>query len=364
MKTKKIPLAIQIALTILFIIPIRLKSYNIDQYLGLNQQTPAQFGAISLKSYFYSLYQTPHAIRSNINYINKTKKATFNNSFNKYIKGIYNKSFYTNFLSQDGSHIVEFLEMGNDLNLDIESVYSTLRLFYNKIKSCEIIDDTVALQILEPLPKLISKYFDEDAEIEPNFETLSKNIEQKLLFNFTEHLEEFETKPGAFISKVSLEIGEMAKSEVHSFESTIERKETLDRLRQIIIRLLETTLNKTMWNKVEYESIWNSVISIANKLHLLGVNGILDHMDDLDDLLWSLTHRFCFFLDVVGSSLPLSFYGEVENDLESKVIFFLETQEQDEGITSKKGIIWKALAKAKAKAIAFEKRGLFTDQLI
>ena len=113
-----------------------------------------------------------------------------------------------------------------------------------------------------------------------------------------------------------------------------------------------------------YQGIWESVLRIANGLQLLGVHGILDHMDDLDDLLWSLVHRFSFFLDLAGSSLPVSFYEEIESDLAAKVVFFLEAQEQDETIKTKKTILLEALIKAKAKAIAFEQKGIFTDQLI
>ena len=131
----------------------------------------------------------------------------------------------------------------------------------------------------------------------------------------------------------------------------------------MIIRFFETTLSKIIWNPNMYEGIWQSVLSIANGLQNLGLRGILDHMDDLDDLHWSLTYRFCFFLDLAGSHLPLEFFDEVENDLDSNVVFFLEMQEQDEGIKTKKEFITDALLKAKTKALAFERHGIFTDQV-
>jgi hypothetical protein len=117
-----------------------------------------------------------------------------------------------------------------------------------------------------------------------------------------------------------------------------------------------------MWDHTSYESIWESILTIANSIQMLGVNGIIEYVDDLDDIFWSLTYRFCYFLDLVGSGLPTSFHENIENDIDSGVIFFLELPEQDEGIKSKKQILKEALLKAKIKAIAFEKRGLFTDQ--
>jgi hypothetical protein len=83
-------------------------------------------------------------------------------------------------------------------------------------------------------------------------------------------------------------------------------------------------------------------------------------MDDLDDILWSLMHRFCYFLELTGSVLPLEFYGEIEHDLTNNLVFFLETKEQDEGIITKKETLAQALLQAKTKAYAYEKMGLLT----
>jgi hypothetical protein len=338
---------------------------DIEKFLGLEQNTPSQLSTISIKYYFNNL-------NSPLNYLSdtttktakKSKTAIFNQSLTRYVKEIYNSKYYANFISQNGTHVVDFLELSNELNLDVQSLYTCLRLFYNKIKSCELIDDTVVIQILEPLPILLEKYFEVEEYKPPTLETLTKSIEKEILFKFTEHLQAFQTEPNQFITELSQTISKMAKEKLDAAAKAAEEKEMLERLRQIIIRFFETTLSKTIWNHLAYEGIWESVISIANGLQLLGVHGILDHMDDLDDLLWSLVHRFCFFLDLAGSSLPISFYEEIESDLASKVIFFLETPEQDEGIKSKKETLTETLMRAKTKALAFEKTGLFTDQLI
>jgi len=185
-----------------------------------------------------------------------------------------------------------------------------------------------------------------------------------LLYKFTDHLQEFQKQPNDFLTNLSIEISKTAKQEIDMLTQSVEKKEMVARLRQTVVRLLETILSRIIWNQTAYESIWESVLSISNSLQLLGVHGILDHMDDLDDLLWVLTHRFSYFLDLAGSSLPVAFYEEVECDLASKVVCFLEAQEQDDGIKSKKQVLIEALTKAKAKALAFEKRGIFTDQML
>jgi hypothetical protein len=137
-------------------------------------------------------------------------------------------------------------------------------------------------------------------------------------------------------------------------------EEIKERLRQLIIRFFEIALGKTVWNIKAPEGVWQSFLTIANNLQLLAVHGIINHMDDLDDLLWSLTHRFCFFLDFAGSGLPVSLFNEIEGDLKSCVVFFLEAKEQDDGIKSKKETLAELVLHGKTKAIAFEKAGIIS----
>ena len=103
-------------------------------------------------------------------------------------------------------------------------------------------------------------------------------------------------------------------------------------------------------------------LAIADKLHILGIEGVLCDQDNLDDLWDTLLRRFKWFLELKGSSLPVAFYEQIEDDMESNVVPFLEADEP-EGVTPKKVILSKAIFEAKSKAIAFAKSGVITDQL-
>ena len=338
---------------------------EISPHLDYEKISPLQFSIYNIKHYFSNLHSTFPSIEGEKTPMKiKSKTSIFNQSLTHYIKEMYNHKYYANFLSQDGSHIVNFLELGNEFNLEIESLYTCIRLFYNKIKSCELIDDTVLLQILQPMPTLLEKFFNcPECEV-PTLNTLANQTENILLYQFTQNMPQFQEEPNIFLSQLSEQVAKIAKKELDSAQKTLEQKEMLERLRQIIIRFLEISLSKVIWNQTHYEGIWESVLTMSNGLKLLGINSILDHMDDLDDLLWSLTHRFCFFLNLAGSYLPVSFYEEIEYDIASKVVFFLEMSEQDDEIKTKKETLIESLLKAKAKAIAFEKKGIFTDQII
>jgi hypothetical protein len=357
MKIKKM-LSLFLCSTITILYSCNLFADEFDTFLN---QTPAQLSTVSIQ---YYLNNDPY--QENYRNINdsKSKTAIFNRALNKYIKEIYNNKYYSNFLSQNGTHIVDFLQLSDELNLQTESLYTSLRLFYNKMKSCELIDDTVILQILKPLPIFTEKYFIEKPKVENNLKHLKESIKRTIIFKFTEHIADFQSEPNMFISQLSKDISKIAKKELLKDQDDKDDTEIRERLRNLIIRFLEIMLEKLIWDYKSYNSVWESVLQIANNLLILTDYGILNHMDDFDDLLWSLTYRFCYFLKISGSYLPVEFYEEVENDIANRTAFFLELEEQDEGIKTKKETILEVLINAKTKAMAFETRGIFSDQIL
>jgi hypothetical protein len=85
-------------------------------------------------------------------------------------------------------------------------------------------------------------------------------------------------------------------------------------------------------------------------------------MDHLDDMIWSLVHRFCWFLKQFGSALPVSFFTDIEHDINKHLVFFLESSELDECIKSKRDTLIEAVTEAKAKSLALQ-RGILTDDM-
>ncbi len=337
-------------------------SNHIDeqQFDALLQTTPLQFSMNSIKHYF-NIHQLPlRSIHTVDGTPSTSNDAFFSCNFSKYIGEVYNKQNYATMLSQDGSHLVDFLELSNELNLNQTTVYVGLRLFHNKFKDwkCEIVDDTVLLQIIEPLGKHLERYFTEQEQTpKTNLSFIRKHTEDLMLAKFTDHYAVFQQEPDVFLSSLSDEITKQFKSEFTQLETSMqeqqEKAEMRERLRSMTVRFLETLLSKTMWNTQSYEGIWDSFQAIAYGLQSLGAHSVISHMDDLDSLLWSHVHRFCYFLDLVGSHLPLEFYEEVETDLNNNMIYFLEDKEQDACIKTKKETLSDSLASGRMKAFAF-----------
>jgi len=332
----------------------------------LKKETPLDFSKRSLKETLTGHSPDARVIYKHSTNDGKSRTEAYQESFIKHAKDMYNKNYYTTKLSQDGSYIIQFLELSNEMNLCCENLYVCMRLFYNKIKACELIDDTVIQQLLNNMPKLLDRYFDHDYKLlEFDLMFIKKNIENMMLTRFTSELPSFMNNPDVFISDLATGISSLYEKQLELKNKDIKNAQKRERLRQIIFRFLDTGLNKTIWNPESYESIWDSFTRIAHGLQVMAHHEVINHSDDLDDLFWTHVHRFCFFLDLTGARLPLSFYEQVENDLNTGVVYFLEAPEQDEGIKSKKETLIEALAQAKTKAFAYENQGIIpTDMMV
>ena len=368
MKMKNV-LLLCFTLSLSFACSVYLKADEATNLALLHENvTPSTMSLNNLRD-FFATQDTSNTLKNRHSGV-PNKTAHFNESFLEYIKQVYNQRTYSSFLSQNSTHIIEFLQIGRELNLDAEYLYVGTRLFYNKFKEAEIIDDSVALEILPAFIEHFAPHFDyEEEEItqrKENLDFLKKYTEEVILYKFTEHFTRFQTNPDEFISELSHDLAifynQQDYAKRHKQAKKENKREILLRLRQQTVRFFELIMSKVMWYNIQPETIWPSFLTIAQNLQGLGQQRIVDHMDDLDDLLWSLVHRFNYFIELTGSSLPLAFYEMIEHDLTNNKIFFLEAKEQDEGIASKKQILIEALIRGKARALA-EQEGFITSPM-
>lgn len=343
-----------------------IKFADIDHVLS-KETTPSAFCVRSLRDFFRQHTAQPFQSTFQFN-MPKTSVTEFQSSFLRFIKEEYNKPTYAEEFSQDASHVIEFLEISDEMNLSVDHIYVCLRLFYNKLKAAEAIDDTVVTQLLNNIPTLLKKHFDKDdddtdANDKMDLSFIKKSSENLILSRLTDHHTQFRATPDLFIANLAQELCSIFKQEQERIQKDSESREYRDRLRQTVIRFFETTLSKTVWNPKSPESIWSSFIGIGNGLKSLATNNVIKHMDDLDDLFKSLTLRFCYNIDLYGGALPLQFFEEVEHDLDHGLVLFLEAEEQDAGIKSKKDELKEHLIQAKTKALAYVKNGIISQQV-
>lgn len=293
----------------------------------------------------------------------ESRTAAFNENMVAHAKQLCNNGIYKTF-SQNGQDVIDFWFTAKELNLGEEQAYSCMRLFYNNIKSCEIIDNTVLEQFSRATPDIFERYFETKITPTGSLNLIRENVEDLLLSQFNKRQQEIKSRPDVFISKVSYDITNLVKSKLAVIRQEEEDHEFREKLRTMIIRFLDMAIGKTFWYTDSYQSIWPSFLSIADNLYMTGRRKIINDQDNLDELWHSLVTRFVWWLDVKGSELPVEFYKQIEDDLHNNVVFFLEVPEQDEGIIRKKDLLAEAVIKAKAKAIAYEHAGVITDQEI
>lgn len=293
------------------------------------------------------------------NYANTQQKARnkdvlYSQAMSLFIKNVYNGPNYARHLSQDARHITEFLNIANEFGFSCEQLYTGLRIFYNKYKETQLIDDTVLNHILEALPQELEAYFPLQADPGSRPQrSPSKVVENIILSELTDHIVAPQKPNDLFFQNLAENIASTIKSGPEVNDEAAMREQ----LRQLTIRFIEQITGKTMWYANQPASIWQSILGAAHSIHTLCHKRIIEDLDSRDDLFRTLVARFAYFLDEYGAQLPLSFYEQVTYDINKRQVFFLEEAELDQGIQSKKEFLLKALARAHAKATATHKHG-------
>lgn len=258
-----------------------------------------------------------------------------------FIKHTYNRSDYgQEFLPNSFSHLIQFLEHGNNTNQSKSFVKSVFRLFNQKLKNASYVNAYACADLLKQLPDLLLPTF-APKRSPRNFK---ETINELLYSTFISRFKIFKKQPDIVLDELTEEIINVAGNE---FE--IEEHVTVAQLRQVIMRFLEGTLNKLIWSPEDHQEIWKSILTISHQLHKLGEYNILDDTDDLDDLTWSLVYRFGFFLELTGQDLPVEFYTRVKQDIIDQPFLLLELEEQEKFITPKAEYLMRSLLEQEAK---------------
>ncbi len=285
----------------------------------------------------------------------------FDGLLGEYITTHYNNSDYATIISQDSSHLLTLLRAVRRADFgDAGVVYAStiLKLFHDKLKAAELIDDCVIDRTLSELPTMLGGFFKAE---QTETGRMQDNVRRMLLASFTSHLSTLTNNGGNLLDSLATRVAGDVTKELSKKQS---EAENVVRLRHLVIRLSENMIGKAGFSYTSYEGFVPSLRSIAHQITRLVDAGIIDHADDYDSLLWSLVHRACFFLDLAGSAFPLAFYEELEADLADGEILFLEDAELDEHIVSKKQTFAEAVAKAKLKAIAYHRGGIISEPMV
>ncbi len=264
-------------------------------------------------------------------------------------------SYRTHVLPNNFSHMTNLITSGSMENQPPAYLRSIIKLFSNMLKSSDYVNAYECESFLKKLPHIVQPYFSlnvsrayitertlYDAHMFDRFKVTVNNV---LYVKFSSEYEAFKRDPNSFLDMLSSEIISIAQEEV-----------TREQLRQGIVRFAEIALSKLIWNVGHAEKSWATTKKIADHLASLLEYNILDDLNDLDDLYWTLLTRYCYFVDITATDLAPSFYAVVKKDITEGNTLLLELAEQDAIVEPKLLYMQRTLMAAEAQSRAYHKK--------
>jgi hypothetical protein len=266
------------------------------------------------------------------------KKETLNNPaslFESIQKELRDQNYRKEILPNNFSYLLQLLQHGSKTKLDRDFAVSVISLFSKLLKGAEYVNAYNFGSLIDQLPNLTKHYFTpngiDNLALQNNalqdldmFDRLEKSVSSIIYNKFTKEFAQAQENPQQFLDDLSAKIVTITKQEIG-----------IEQLRQTIIRFLEVGISKLVWNAHDPEQSWDSVKKISHNLASLMESNIIDDLNDLDDLFWSLTHRYCYFLELNSSDVPLSCYKKIKQDISEQRLMLFDLEEQEPFMQSK-----------------------------
>lgn len=273
-------------------------------------------------------------------------------------KDLSKPEYARDILPNDFSHLTTLLDHCKKANKSRAYVERIFRVFGRLLKGAHYVNAYAFSDMLEQLPNLLEHYFtvytsrayagdSKLLNLEP-IDRFKEVVNRTLYSRFLNEYDLFKKNSDSFFDMISSDIFEIVAEEA-----------TIDQLRQTIIRFLEVGFSKLVWSPEDHDQIWQSVKSMSQKITSLMEHYVVEDDDDVNDLFWTLTHRFCFFLDITGSTLPAEFYENIKQDIAAQQLELLELEEQEHWLETKSNCLKRTLLTAEARSRAYQ-HGIIT----
>jgi hypothetical protein len=254
----------------------------------------------------------------------------------------------------DQSFIIDLIKRTEYVSEPRTYVRGVLKLFINIAKGTQYIVSDTFNTVLQSFADLLPTYFTthkyqtyfkhQVIHQLDMFERL-KNINTNLLLHeLSTNYTNFRNSPTEFIDGLAEQLAAVQQEEME-----------IARLRFTFMTFLEVHLSKLIWAPDDQVGTWELVKSIAQNCSLLVEKEIIDDLNDLDDLYWTLVHRYSHFLDLTHTLLSDELFTTVKRDITQGNLLLFELEEQDSYIEKRSECLLGAVMFAEAKKKAFEK---------
>jgi len=245
-----------------------------------------------------------------------------------YFSYTYNHERYTQYLPYNFSHMVQFLEFGLENNQTQQYAQSIIKLFLQKIKACEFIESYALHHAMPQLanalePYLVKKEYSLLQELE-------RSLKERFSSIFSTYFSYFQKNPDAFLDALAQQIAKKTN------EVQTQQHIDIEQVKKDVVRFLEICMNKLIWSPQDGYGAWLSINQLADDAELFLDKKLITNIDALDDLHWSLIHRFCYFVDIAQQDISQDAFVQIINDIHTHDLAIFSIEEQEDLITSKK----------------------------
>jgi hypothetical protein len=180
------------------------------------------------------------------------------------------------------------------------------------------------------------------------------SIQYMLYDQLSNNFESLQEDPEKFLNGVSTAI---CSSFFKKYLGT-EDMMSIETLRGSTIKLVDICLSKMTWDISDGPAMWNNIKTTMNNILKLQDENIVINKRDVKELLDSLIIRLCYFVDLLGASIPMEFYQAVHEDLKHEIPGLDDFEEDLESLSSLREIVQATMMDNVSKSIAKNKFGI------
>lgn len=260
---------------------------------------------------------------------------------------ISSPEFSQEILPNDFSSLIKLLNFAKKTYKSPAYMQQVFSLFQKLLKGVTWVNSYAFDELIIQLPSLLDykhktrfcgaqKLFS-DMEL---LERFQKRINPLLFTNLTQGHKQFKQYPEKFLDELTNNLAQVAYYEVSS-----------EMLRQSVTRFLETAIDRLVWSPND-EANWDMFKNLSMHVTTLYEQSIIDE-NNLDDIYWSLVHRFNRFMGLMASDLSFKFYQKVKESLETDELPIFALEEQESFMRTKRECFISALLESHARKLAY-----------
>lgn len=273
-----------------------------------------------------------------------------------YFQNVYNHPSYAEHLPYNFSHMIQFLEYGEQNNQDASFALSVIKLFTQKVKACPFIDATSFVVSIPHLTKMLTPYVQKkDAsflgEMQTKLKTHMTNI-------FSKYFSFFQSNPDSFMDALAKQIAQQT-NHLHTQQHV-----DVAYLKKDFLRFFELCINKLILPADDMLESWNKINEIADAFHESMKTESFTGVTAYDDLCWSLIHRFCYILKLSHKTVPKDLYNKIMQEIRNKSFNLLKTEEQEKFIQTKKAFLLENIDRYKHLAYPRKKQASKLERIM